>query len=47
MAANLATDAHIAAMALEQGDSIYSADNDFQRFPGLKPINPLSVRQPR
>ncbi len=44
MAANLTTDAHIAALALEQGYSIYSADNDFQRFPGLKHINPLSVR---
>ncbi len=44
MAGNLTTDAHIAALALEQGYSIYSADNDFQRFPGLKHINPLSVR---
>jgi toxin-antitoxin system PIN domain toxin len=44
MAANLTTDAHIAALALEQGYSIYSADNDFRRFPGLKHINPLSVR---
>ena len=44
MAANLTTDAHIAALALEQGYSVYSADNDFQRFPGLKHINPLSVK---
>jgi toxin-antitoxin system PIN domain toxin len=44
MAANLATDAHIAALALEQGYSVYSADNDFRRFPGLKHINPLSAR---
>lgn len=44
MAANLTTDAHIAALALEQGYSVYSADNDFQRFPGLKHINPLSGR---
>lgn len=43
MAANLTTDAHIAALALEHGYSVYSADNDFQRFPGLKHINPLSV----
>ena len=41
MAANLTTDAHIAA--LEQGYSVYSADNDFRRFPGLKHINPLSA----
>lgn len=44
MAANLTTDAHIAALALEQGFSVYSADNDFQRFPGLKHVNPLSVK---
>ena len=44
MAANLTTDAHIAALALEQGYGVYSADNDFQRFPGLKHINPLSAR---
>ena len=43
MAANLTTDAHIAALALEQGYSVYSADNDFRRFPGLKHINPLSA----
>ncbi len=44
MAANLTTDAHIAALALEQGCSVYSADNDFRRFPGLKHINPLSAQ---
>ena len=43
MAANLTIDAHIAALALEQGYGIYSADNDFRRFPGLKHINPLSA----
>ena len=43
MAANLTTDAHIAALALEQGYSVYSADNDFRRFPGLRHINPLSA----
>lgn len=40
-AGNLVTDAHIAALALEQGYAVYSADNDFQRFPGLKHVNPL------
>lgn len=44
MAANLTTDAHIAALALEQGYGVYSADNDFQRFPGLKHVNPLSIQ---
>lgn len=41
-AGNLVTDAHIAALALEQGYAVYSADNDFQRFPGLKHVNPLA-----
>lgn len=42
MAGNLTTDAHIAALALEHGYTVYSADNDFRRFPGLKHVNPLS-----
>lgn len=40
-AGNLTTDSHIAALALEHGYDIYSADNDFARFPGLKHVNPL------
>lgn len=40
-AGNLTTDAHIAALALEQGYAVYSADHDFQRFTGLKHVNPL------
>lgn len=40
---NLTTDAHIAALALEQGYTVYSADNDFKRFPGLRYINPLQA----
>lgn len=40
-AGNLATDAHIAALALETGRSVYSADNDFKRFPGVTHVNPL------
>ncbi len=41
-AGNLTTDAHIAAMALEHGCTICSADNDFKRFPGVSYINPLT-----
>jgi toxin-antitoxin system PIN domain toxin len=41
MAGNLTTDAHIAALALEQGYTVYSADNDFKRFPGLRHVDPL------
>lgn len=40
-AGNLTSDAHIAALALERGYSIYSADNDFKRFPGVTHVNPL------
>jgi hypothetical protein len=39
---NLATDAHIAALAIEHGARIYSADNDFKRFSGVQHINPLA-----
>lgn len=38
---NLTTDAHLAALALEQGATLHSADNDFKRFPGLIHANPL------
>ena len=40
-AGNLTTGAHIAALALEHGYAVYSADNDFRRFAGLKYVNPL------
>ncbi len=40
---NLTTDAHIAALALEQGYTVYSADNDFKRFAGLRHVNPLQA----
>lgn len=38
---NLSTDAHLAALALENGATLYSADYDFLRFPGLQHVNPL------
>ena len=41
VAANLTTDAHIAALAIEQGHSVYSNDSDFGRFPKLRWKNPL------
>jgi hypothetical protein len=40
-AGNLTTDAHLAALAIERGLTLYSTDADFSRFPGLKWINPL------
>ena len=39
--ANLVTDAHLAALAVEYGCTLYSTDSDFTRFPTLKYINPL------
>jgi hypothetical protein len=39
--ANLVPDAQLAALAIEYGLTIYSADSDFARFPGLSWVNPL------
>lgn len=40
-AGNLTSDAHLAAIAVEHGCTICSADHDFKRFEGLECINPL------
>jgi toxin-antitoxin system PIN domain toxin len=42
-AGNLTSDAHLAALALEHGATLYSADNDFSRFRRLKWKNPLAT----
>ena len=39
--ANLVTDAHIAALAMEYQAEVHSNDTDFGRFPGLRWRNPL------
>ncbi len=39
---DLVSDAQIAAMTIEYGGVLYSADRDFSRFPGLRWVNPLS-----
>lgn len=41
-AANLTTDAHLAALALENGATLVSFDSDFQRFPRLKVHHPAA-----
>ena len=41
-AGNLTTDAHLAALAIEHGGEVCSADTDFVRFRGLRWINPLA-----
>ncbi len=39
---NLTSDAHLAALAIEHRAELYSSDNDFVRFRGLRWSNPLS-----
>ena len=39
---NLVSDAHLAALVLEHGSTLYSSDLDFARFPNLPWINPLA-----
>jgi toxin-antitoxin system PIN domain toxin len=39
---NLVSDAALAALALEHGLAIVSADSDFARFPGLTWLNPVA-----
>jgi len=39
---NLVTDAHLAALAIENGTGICSFDSDFARFDSLRWINPSS-----
>ena len=38
---NLVTDAQIAALALEYGATVHTADTDFSRFAGVECVNPL------
>ena len=42
-AANLVTDAHLAALSLEHGAELCSADADFARFPAVRWVNPLAA----
>jgi uncharacterized protein len=39
---NLVSDAHLAAIAIEHGLTLCSADTDFARFPKLRWVNPLA-----
>lgn len=41
VAAQLTTDAHLAAIAIEHQCELHSTDHDFGRFPGLRWKNPL------
>ena len=39
---DLTSDAHLAALAIEHGATIHSADADFARFAGVSWVNPLA-----
>lgn len=43
--ANLVPDAHLAALAIEHGLTLYTTDGDFSRFARLKSSNPLASQQ--
>lgn len=40
---NLITDAHLAALAIEHDCDLASCDTDFEKFPVLRWVNPLSA----
>lgn len=42
----LMMDAHLAALAVEHGAVLYSYDQDFSRFKGLRWVNPLAASRP-
>lgn len=44
MSSRLVADAHLAALAIEHGLTLYTTDGDFAKFPGLKWENPLRAR---
>lgn len=46
-AANLVTDAHLAALAISHGAVLVSCDNDFARYKRLRWENPMSRKPPR
>jgi toxin-antitoxin system PIN domain toxin len=39
---SLATDAHLAALAVQHGATLYTTDRDFSRFPNVRVVNPLA-----
>jgi toxin-antitoxin system PIN domain toxin len=41
-AANLTSDAHLAALSIEHGAELCSGDSDFARFPRVRWFNPLA-----
>ena len=46
MTSRLVPDAHLAALAIEHGLTLCSADGDFAKFPGVRWQNPLAAAPP-
>ena len=44
LSASHVPDAHLAALAIEHGLTVYSNDSDFARFADLRWVNPLTTR---
>jgi uncharacterized protein len=42
---NLTSDAHLAAIAIENGAEVCTTDHDFARFPGLRWRDPLPSKR--
>ena len=45
-AGNLTSDCHLAALSIEHGAELCSADGDFARFPRVRWLNPLAQASP-
>ncbi|MGH8824487.1 MAG: type II toxin-antitoxin system VapC family toxin [Jiangellaceae bacterium] len=43
---NLVTDAYLAALAIEHGIGVCSADSDFARFTEVRWVNPMQLQEP-
>lgn len=39
----LVSDAHLAAITMEHGGTLYTTDRDFSRFPNLRFVNPIEI----
>jgi len=39
---NVTSDAHLAALAIEHGYTVFTADRDFRKFGGVTVVNPLA-----
>jgi predicted nucleic acid-binding protein len=40
---NRTSDAHLAALAIEYGYTVFTTDSDFRKFAGVTVVNPLAA----